>query len=131
MSRTEQMTAEDIALVRRANANRASGQQKPASAASKSPSKKDPREAKQPESSDPDDRLRQVVAVLLALGAILTLLALVSYSRFDQANTDIVAQLLIEAADTTGSSLLVATHDDRIKAHFARTLELGMGAIVQ
>lgn len=38
---------------------------------------------------DPDERLRQVLALLLGLGGLLLLLALVSYSRFDQANTDI------------------------------------------
>lgn len=48
------------------------------------------KEGKGPERNvDPDERLRQVLALLLGLGGLLLLLALISYSRFDQANTDI------------------------------------------
>lgn len=40
-------------------------------------------------SVDPDERLRQVVGVLLGLSGLLLLLALVSYARQDQANIDV------------------------------------------
>ena len=50
-------------------------------------------------------------------------------SALDAANTEIVANLLIEEAQTAGASLLIATHDDRLKEYFARTLSLSDGAI--
>ncbi|MEP0390653.1 ATP-binding cassette domain-containing protein [Erythrobacter sp.] len=50
-------------------------------------------------------------------------------SALDHANTESVAQLLIEAADEADATLLIATHDDRLKAHFARTLSLQEGRI--
>lgn len=50
-------------------------------------------------------------------------------SALDQANTERVAKLLIEAADDAGATLLIATHDDRLKSHFSRTLELREGRL--
>lgn len=38
---------------------------------------------------DPDERMRQITAILLLLGGTLLLLALISYTPLDQANTDI------------------------------------------
>lgn len=50
-------------------------------------------------------------------------------SALDHANTEAVAALLIEAAEQAGASLLIATHDDRLRAHFERTLVLEDGAV--
>jgi S-DNA-T family DNA segregation ATPase FtsK/SpoIIIE len=44
---------------------------------------------KKEKKSDPDERLRQVTAILLFLSATLLLLALVSYTPLDQANADV------------------------------------------
>lgn len=51
-------------------------------------------------------------------------------SALDHANTQTVAELLLEAANDAGATLLVATHDDRLKAHFERTLTLSDGRLV-
>lgn len=51
-------------------------------------------------------------------------------SALDHANTEMVAKLLIEAANEVGATLLIATHDDRLKAHLQRTLHLSEGRIV-
>ncbi len=48
-------------------------------------------------------------------------------SALDHANTETVAQLLIEVADKAGATLLVATHDDRLKPYFEQTLTLKAG----
>lgn len=48
-------------------------------------------------------------------------------SALDHANTQTVAELLLEAANDAGATLLVATHDDRLKAYFERTLTLSEG----
>lgn len=40
-------------------------------------------------SVDPDERMRQITAILLLLGGTLLMLALISYTPLDQANTDI------------------------------------------
>jgi len=50
-------------------------------------------------------------------------------SALDHDNTDTVAKLLIEAADEAGASLLIATHDDRLRSHFERTVTLGEGRL--
>ena len=50
-------------------------------------------------------------------------------SALDHANAETVASLLIEAADEADATLLIASHDDRLKAHFARTLTLQKGRI--
>lgn len=50
-------------------------------------------------------------------------------SALDHANTESVAKLLIDAADNAGATLLVATHDDRLKPYFARTLHLNEGRL--
>ncbi|MEL6530664.1 MAG: ATP-binding cassette domain-containing protein [Pseudomonadota bacterium] len=50
-------------------------------------------------------------------------------SALDHANTESVAKLLMEAADDADATLLIATHDDRLKSHFARTLTLHEGRI--
>lgn len=50
-------------------------------------------------------------------------------SALDAVNTHNVAQLLIEAAQSAGASLLIATHDDRLTQYFNRTLTLQNGKI--
>ncbi len=50
-------------------------------------------------------------------------------SALDRGNTEAVAHLLIEVADEAGASLLIATHDDRLRAYFARTMVLQDGRI--
>ena len=51
-------------------------------------------------------------------------------SALDKDNTANVANLLIEAAKDAGASLLIATHDDRLTAHFERTLRLADGKVI-
>jgi putative ABC transport system ATP-binding protein len=46
-------------------------------------------------------------------------------SALDDANAERVAALLIEAADRNGSTLLIATHDHRLKALIPRAVTLG------
>ena len=50
-------------------------------------------------------------------------------SALDHANTETVAQLLIEVAEKAGATLLIATHDDRLKSYFDQTLVLNSGKI--
>ncbi|NQZ46181.1 MAG: ATP-binding cassette domain-containing protein [Erythrobacter sp.] len=50
-------------------------------------------------------------------------------SALDHANTQIVAQLLIEAAETAGASLLIATHDERLMPFFERRIDLVDGRV--
>lgn len=50
-------------------------------------------------------------------------------SALDHANAQIVAELLDELAREAGASLLVATHDDRLKPYFPRHLMLGAGRL--
>lgn len=50
-------------------------------------------------------------------------------SALDKGNTRKVADMLIDAAQSAGASLLVATHDDRLTPHFARTLTLQNGEV--
>jgi len=50
-------------------------------------------------------------------------------SALDTANAEKVAQLLQELATDAGASLLVATHDDRLKSHFDTTMTLQDGRI--
>lgn len=50
-------------------------------------------------------------------------------SALDQANTDTVAKLLLELADEAEATLLIATHDDRLKPYFEQTLELKDGRL--
>ncbi len=45
-------------------------------------------------------------------------------SALDDANADRVAKLLLETAAATGTTLLIATHDARLKAHIADVTEL-------
>jgi putative ABC transport system ATP-binding protein len=45
-------------------------------------------------------------------------------SALDDANTDNVARLLTNSAAAHGSTLLISTHDARLKAHVARIIEL-------
>lgn len=49
-------------------------------------------------------------------------------SALDDGNAEAVARLLIENADAHGSSLLVATHDARLKPAFSRVIELKIPA---
>lgn len=51
-------------------------------------------------------------------------------SALDAVNTEKVANLLLDLAKEAGASLLVATHDDRLKPYFTRTLALENGQIV-
>lgn len=48
-------------------------------------------------------------------------------SALDAANAAAVAGLLRDLAEETGATLLVATHDDRLRPHFTRTLTLNQG----
>ena len=50
-------------------------------------------------------------------------------SALDAANTQRVAELLLELAEDAGASLLVATHDDRLKGYFTHTMTLENGSI--
>lgn len=50
-------------------------------------------------------------------------------SALDHRNTQTVAELLIEAAESAGASLLIATHDDRLRAYFDQTLSLADGRL--
>ncbi|NQX95421.1 MAG: ATP-binding cassette domain-containing protein, partial [Erythrobacter sp.] len=52
-------------------------------------------------------------------------------SALDSENTRRVAELLLELAKDAGASLLVATHDDRLKPYFARTMYLKAGALAE
>ncbi|GHE23449.1 ABC transporter ATP-binding protein [Sphingobacterium griseoflavum] len=45
-------------------------------------------------------------------------------ASLDDTNTEKVLKLLLEAATTHGSTLLIATHDKRIKDHFAQAYQL-------
>lgn len=50
-------------------------------------------------------------------------------SALDSANAAAVAGLLGELAQETGAALLVATHDERLRPYFARTLTLAGGRL--
>jgi len=50
-------------------------------------------------------------------------------SALDHDNATRVAALLIELAEETGATLIVATHDDRLRPHFPRTLTLQEGQL--
>jgi len=50
-------------------------------------------------------------------------------SALDHANAQTVARLLVELADESGASLIIATHDDRLRPHFPRTLTLADGRL--
>ena len=50
-------------------------------------------------------------------------------SALDTANTENVAALLHEVADEIGAALLVATHDERLRTSFGRTLDLRDGSL--
>lgn len=45
-------------------------------------------------------------------------------SALDASNAARIVKLLRDSADATGATLLIATHDDRLRAHFERTLEI-------
>lgn len=49
-------------------------------------------------------------------------------SALDDTSCDAVMKLLLATADATGASLVIATHDARIKKHFTRTITLGGAA---
>lgn len=46
-------------------------------------------------------------------------------SALDDAHAQGVIDLMLSTAEETGATLLIATHDGRIKSRFVRTLELG------
>jgi len=50
-------------------------------------------------------------------------------SALDAANAAAVAELLGELAEEAAATLLVATHDDRLRPHFTRTLTLAQGRL--
>ncbi|MDJ0977734.1 MAG: ATP-binding cassette domain-containing protein [Erythrobacter sp.] len=50
-------------------------------------------------------------------------------SALDAANAERAAQLLLDVARNAGASLLVATHDQRLNALFARTMTLDNGRL--
>lgn len=50
-------------------------------------------------------------------------------SALDAANTEVVANLLLELAKDAGASLLVATHDERLKPFFENTMTLVDGTL--
>ena len=50
-------------------------------------------------------------------------------SALDAANTEKVASLLLDLAEDAGASLLVATHDDRLRPYFSRTMTLEAGSL--
>lgn len=45
-------------------------------------------------------------------------------SALDDANAEAMAELLVSSADATGATLLIATHDNRLKGRFPRTIAL-------
>ncbi|MGO3307632.1 MAG: ATP-binding cassette domain-containing protein, partial [Sphingobacterium sp.] len=45
-------------------------------------------------------------------------------AALDDKNTELVMQLLFDLANNYGSTLLIATHDKRIKDHFENTYQL-------
>jgi len=45
-------------------------------------------------------------------------------SALDHANMEKVAQLLLDTAETTGATLLVATHDERLMPYFTQSVRL-------
>lgn len=47
-------------------------------------------------------------------------------SALDDVNTDAVIDLLIEQADESGATLIVVTHDNRLKDRFNHKIELGV-----
>ena len=51
-------------------------------------------------------------------------------SALDNANANRVAQLLVETADEAQATLLVATHDERLNAHFDREIKLADGGLI-
>ena len=103
MERSHELSAEDIALIRTASREREEFAERNSTAGD--PQRKRPPRAKAPSrkgtakkktetkkgepTTDPEERLTQVIAVLLGLCGLLLFLALVSYSRLDQANTDV------------------------------------------
>jgi len=50
-------------------------------------------------------------------------------SALDAANTERVAKLLLQVAEQASASLLVATHDDRLKPYFERSMVLSDGSL--
>ena len=46
-------------------------------------------------------------------------------SALDDAACDAVMKLLLDTANASGASLVIATHDARIKKHFSKTITLG------
>ena len=46
-------------------------------------------------------------------------------SALDDESCEVVMALLLDTAKATGASLVIATHDARIKKHFAKTITLG------
>jgi len=45
-------------------------------------------------------------------------------ASLDDTNTDLVLKLLLDVAENYGSTLLIATHDKRIKDHFEHAYQL-------
>lgn len=51
-------------------------------------------------------------------------------SALDASNAERVAALLMEAADSVGAALLIATHDERLRSHFRQSYSLREGTLV-
>ena len=89
-------TAHDVTLVREATQSSRRRDSSGRGGSEPSARKRPPRKARvaKPRSGprpnrNPDDRLRHIVSLLLILAGLLLFLALVSYSRLDQANADV------------------------------------------
>lgn len=52
-------------------------------------------------------------------------------SALDHANTEAVARLLVDAAESVDAALLVATHDDRLTPYLDRTLTIADGMVTE
>ena len=75
------------------------------------------------------DRLSQGEAQRVAIArAVINRPALIladePTSALDDGNAETVLRLLLTQAEASGATLLIATHDGRLKAHFAHRLEL-------
>lgn len=51
-------------------------------------------------------------------------------SALDRLSAAAVAGLLLDLSAETGASLLIATHDDRLRPHFSRSMTLDQGCLV-
>ncbi|WP_237437796.1 ABC transporter ATP-binding protein [Altericroceibacterium endophyticum] len=52
-------------------------------------------------------------------------------SALDARNAETVARLLLDLSHTHGTTLLVATHDERLRSHFSQVIDLHAGVVEQ